>query len=649
MKHSIQRQIAVILALALVLAIALCAVLGYSSAYAIELAHGRCNGRSSAYLVETVVSESGIDALTDPANAELYETTRNRLRAICDAFYLRYIYIYTVDEMEVRHYIMTVAADDADDRLAAETLGLGTTRSAPLYEQERAALRGEESNVRMDLRNEYGTVITWITPYHGADGRVKALIGTDIGLETSNEDIAERFLNAILPVVIVLLAAFVALFVLFRKRVIQPLRTISERMAAFDPATEPEPMEIESQDEIRQIADAFEKMSGDIRDYLGNIERITSEQAHLNAQMDIARRIQYGMVPGSFHAERGRIDVSGSMQAAKTVGGDFYDSFFLENGSYCAVIGDVSGKGVSAALFMTMAKTMLRDSIKQGLSPAAALNRVNSELCETNPEGMFVTVFALTLNAATGEMRYANAGHNPPLLLRRDGAEWLFPDPGVALGLFEDAGIENGSETLSPGEGILLYTDGITEAVSADRRFYGAERLRTLLSDVALHGSAAAVEAVKTDVAAFSAGCEQFDDMTLLSLRRQEESDGERSLPVTIRSLDVIKNTVLGACGESKEAKQALLACDEAFSNIVSYSGAKNAFFACRREGEELTVRFRDDGVRFDPFAENAAPEKDFDELDSGGMGIRLIRQIASRYAWTYENGNNVLELTFKL
>ena len=650
MKRSIQKRIIAIFAAALAVVIAACAIFSYWSSDRIALKQSRDYGRSGARLTEALISGVGLDAIVDPENTELYQQTREELRTICKAFFLHYLYLFTVDEANVRHYIYMVSSDDADDRMASETLGLGATTSTALHEQEIVALRGGESDKALVLRDQFGEVITWVSPYRDAEGNVLALIGTDYTTSQNTAEVTAHFATIIVPVTGALLSAFAALFILIRRRVIAPVRTISERMGRFDPAQKPEPLHITSRDEMQQIADSFEKMSRDIRAYIDNIERITEERAQAEAQMDAARRIQYGMVPAAFHQEKDGAEVTAAMQPAKEVGGDFYDSFFLDSGELCAVIGDVSGKGVSAALFMAMTKSMLREQLRRGVSPAEALEQVNDELCAANPEGMFVTVFAFVLDLETGELRYANGGHNPPLLLRAERAEYLRPKPGIALGMFEGMKMGTGSVVLQPGEGILLYTDGITEAINADQQFYGEKRLCTLLSEPPVHGSDAAVGTVKRSVEAFSTGCEQFDDMTLVSVFYRGRHAAETiDLPADMRSFDAVKAAVLEAGSDSPHVKKILLACDEAFSNIVSYSGAQHITFSLRRDADVLDVTFRDNGTRFDPFAAGASEEKDFDDLDMGGMGISLIRQIAARAAWRYEDGYNVLQLTFKL
>ncbi|MBO4915556.1 MAG: SpoIIE family protein phosphatase [Oscillospiraceae bacterium] len=647
MKHTIQRRLLALFLASLAISIVVCAAFSFQSSYKMSMQQGRSYGLNTTNTLAGMVNEVGLDRLSDPANAELYASFRKQMRNLCSAANLTYLYVYTVDDTELRHFIITVAADDEKDLVMQREFPIGKIGYSPLLDAERTALRGEQSYEPARFANDYGNEVSWTTPCLDADGSVIALIGVDYDISVGEELVKQRFISSAVPVVLVLVLTFIALFFFTRMRIIVPIRRISSRMERFDPSNAPEPLNITSQDEIQQISEAFDKMSDDIRAHLDSIRKISAEQAKAQAQMDVARRIQCGMVPASFHEHKNGVDVSAFMESAREVGGDFYDCFPLGEDRYCAFIGDVSGKGVTAALFMAMVKSMLRDHLKLGMSPAAALNIVNDELRAANPEGLFATVFAFVLDTGTGELLYANGGHNAPLLLRGDGAVYLEPDPGIALGVFEDAGIADDRLTLAPGEGILLYTDGITEAVNTSRRFYGMQRLQELLSAAAANDSEAVSKAVRESVTAFFAGGEQFDDMTLLALFRRGAAPAEIELPAEFGSLDIIKPIVLREGGGN--GKKILLACDEALSNIVRYSGATQLFFSCETGNGYMRVTFRDNGTPFDPFAEESGDFRDFDGLDAGGMGIAFIRELSSEASWRFEDGFNVLSLKFDI
>ena len=644
MKHSIQKRTIWIFAGILVLIIAACVALSYRNAYTQEVERNRVAGRSAAVITQDIFTAADLDQLLDPQNTELYNRTREQLRIICKSLSLSYLYVYTVDEKGIRHYVMTAADRDDIDALVAEALGLGQTSGEPLHAQEISAMHGEISDESYFLNNQYGKMSGWVTPYFDQKGNAVALIGADVNMDVQNGAILRQFLVLLLPVVGILVVAYVVLFFLMRHRILRPLQTVANHMEQFDPTAETQPLQIHTEDEIQQISDAFEKMSGEIRTYIQNIETITAQQQYDRAQMDVARRIQYGMVPASFRLCKGGVDVSSMMKPAKEVGGDFYDCFMLPGGQFCALIADVSGKGVAGALFMALTKNLVKDRVMQYRELGTALNSVNDELCMQNPEGMFVTVFALLLDPQTGTVRYANAGHNPPVLLKNGTAEFLVSKPGIALGLFDHAGIETETLTLDRGEGILLYTDGVTDAVNVDRAFFGKDRILSLMKETEDRDSRTVVSTLGNAVETFADGCDQFDDITVVAVIYRG-AEAWTPLPVTMDAFKEVKQSILSYSGGN--ARKIVLACEEAFVNIVKYAGATEIDYRLKRDGDMLTVEFRDNGVRFDPFSETLKQDEEFFSMDEGGLGIRFIRTIASEASWNYVDGRNILTVSF--
>ena len=212
----------------------------------------------------------------------------------------------------------------------------------------------------------------------------------------------------------------------------------------------------------------------------------------LARELDVAKRIQQSIVPKRVPAfpDRADIAIRGSMQAARSVGGDFYDYFFIDDHRLAFAIGDVTGKGVPAALFMAVSRTLLRATAARGSSPAECLASVNDTLCAEDVGGMFVTCFYGVLDTRTGRIELCNAGHNPPYLLRGNGS--VEPTPqvgGFMLGMFADATYQATTVDLAPGDSLVLYTDGVTEAVNAAEEPYDEERLEATLGRLAATGS----------------------------------------------------------------------------------------------------------------------------------------------------------------
>lgn len=242
---------------------------------------------------------------------------------------------------------------------------------------------------------------------------------------------------------------------------------------------------------------------------------------HLERELRTATGIQASMLPSRFplFPDRQDVDVHATMVAAREVGGDFYDAFFVNPTRLFVAIGDVSGKGVPAALFMARSITLLRMEAARGAAPHEILERVNQALCEGNEAGMFVTVFCAALDTETGELAYANGGHNPPLANTGGCYTFIEPPRGLLLGMVEGIGYTPASLHLARGQSVLLYTDGVTEAANAALELYDDERLLACLRPLDGEESAAqTVALVQADVAAFVDGAEPSDDITLLAL-----------------------------------------------------------------------------------------------------------------------------------
>lgn len=308
------------------------------------------------------------------------------------------------------------------------------------------------------------------------------------------------------------------------------------------------------------------------------------------------------------------------------VGGDFYNLVKLEDGRIACVVGDASGKGVAAAMLMSMATTMIGDGLAAGDAPACVLNNVNERLLERNSECMFITAFAAVLDPATGCLTYANAGHVPPLIVG-DDVRALGVEPGDLLGLFDDVCLQEGAARLEEGEALLVFTDGVTEALNEQRTFLGCDRLEARLREGLPYGSASRLaDEVVAIVDDFVGGHEQFDDVTVVAMRRKVALT---RVAVAVGSFSEIREEVLAADGDDSQKRKLCLACEESFVNIVSYSEAKSIWYGVLDDGDMLRVVIEDDGRPFDPLAADPI-DKDFDELDSGGMGIGLVLSLAT-------------------
>jgi sigma-B regulation protein RsbU (phosphoserine phosphatase) len=241
----------------------------------------------------------------------------------------------------------------------------------------------------------------------------------------------------------------------------------------------------------------------------------------IERDLDVAAEIQQSLLPHSFPPARpdAAFLIDASMHPAREVGGDFYDYFPIDANRIGLVIADVSGKGVPAALFMAMSKTLLKAAALVGDDPGECLRRTNDLLNADNRANMFVTVFYAILDLRTGELRYANGGHNPPMLLRTGKVEPLPGTGGTVLGMIEDLTYESAGVRLEPGEGLLLYTDGVTEAMNPQSALFGEERLMAVLEKLADASPKSVIESVFQEVMVFASGADQSDDVTALAVQ----------------------------------------------------------------------------------------------------------------------------------
>lgn len=274
-------------------------------------------------------------------------------------------------------------------------------------------------------------------------------------------------------------------------------------------------------DEIQALSTSFKQMMIDITGYVENLEIMTREKERIGAELHVATQIQADMLPRIFppFPERREFDIYASMNPAKEVGGDFYDFFLVDNRHFAVVIADVSGKGVPAALFMVIAKTLIKSHAQFGNEPADIFTITNNQLCEGNEAGLFVTAWMGILDLHTGDLSCVNAGHNPPLIRRRDGAfEYIKMKPGFVLAGLEDMQYTQTQLHLDTGDTLFLYTDGVTEAENPAKEQYGDARLRDELNRLGSRDPKTLIQGIRQSVAVFADGAEQFDDITMTAL-----------------------------------------------------------------------------------------------------------------------------------
>lgn len=276
--------------------------------------------------------------------------------------------------------------------------------------------------------------------------------------------------------------------------------------------------QIKNEDEIRRLRDSFEYMQKSIKDYIGELQTTTAAKQRMESELSIASQIQMAMLPTNFpHNEK--VGLHAFVKPAKEVGGDLYD-FFIEDDRYLYfTVGDVSGKGIPASLFMAITRAAFRFIAKMGLPMNEVVSKMNNALSESNDTGMFVTLFVGRIDLSTGDFTYCNAGHNPIVIVSPDGtAGFLKARPNLAAGLIEDFPYVGEESRIEKGSRIVLYTDGVTEAERADKEQYGEDRLIEWCHgiNVRFENTEGASADLLSHIREFTAGNEQNDDITIM-------------------------------------------------------------------------------------------------------------------------------------
>jgi sigma-B regulation protein RsbU (phosphoserine phosphatase) len=395
--------------------------------------------------------------------------------------------------------------------------------------------------------------------------------------------------------------------------------------------------------------------------------RLQAANLRMEGELNIGRDIQMSMLPRSFPAFPDRDDfvVFATLEPAREVGGDLFDFFLIDEDHLCFLVGDVSDKGVPAALFMAVTKTAIKSQAVLDPDTASILTHVNDELAENNETSMFVTLFVAILDTRTGNMTYTNAGHNPPYIKKADGSiVTVDARHGPVAGAIEGIAFGSSQLTLDPGDIAILYTDGVTEAMNIDHDQYTDAGLKSLLEDSARVSAEEFVALINREVALHRGEAEQSDDITVLAMTYRGPDPTAEHLELTIPA-------TLGAIAEVLESferfatehslddmvrRQTLLVLDDLLNNVASYAydeeeGPDDQTGTISIHAEltpsRLVLTISDEGVPFNPFGLNAPDvQLSLEERDIGGLGIHLVRTVMDEVGYRRRAGRNVVTVT---
>ena len=381
-----------------------------------------------------------------------------------------------------------------------------------------------------------------------------------------------------------------------------------------------------------------------------------AEKEKAAVELDIAKSIQLQTVPNEFVLNE-EIEIQAELKAAKVVGGDFYDYFKLDSDHVAIVIGDVSGKGIPAAMFMMKTITCFKNYASIDLSPSETLKKVNKKIYDGNESNMFVTCLYAIINTKTGLVRFSNAGHNPPIVGQKQHFSFLQCKSGFVLGALSDAIVTDEEYTLRNGDLITLYTDGITEAKNEKGEFFGEKRLLDVFNAKEYSCLLDIHHSLKDDVLAFCGDEDQSDDITYITLKYHGEKYVYESMKISSQKenvqklLDFLEEFSIKNNLDRHFTNNLLVVGDELLSNIVKFGYPDNPGEIYIRalynlDKEEFALIIVDHGVPFDPFSiDNKPLDGDFMNRAEGGLGILIVKKLMDEYAYDNINGKNIITL----
>ena len=484
--------------------------------------------------VKTIIAEGGDQT---PEYKEMYDLF-NKLKEEGDVTFLSLV---VPDEDSVCFYIDAMVEEMGDDPAnqlpyGSDILYVDAANPEDPADMEKyitiweryAENKGIDEPLVTD--NDYGYNYTGVSVILDENGKAIAEIQYILDMSEVRAYLNSFLVNMLLISFAIIGVTIIVYIFFVRKMVTKPVGKLTAftQQITETSAFENQRIEIKTGDEIQSLSESFNFMLAELENYIANLSKVTAEKERIGAELDIAKHIQASMLPCIFPAfpDRKEIDIYATMDPAKEVGGDFYDFFMVDERHLAIVMADVSGKGVPAALFMVIGKTLIKDHTTPDRDLGKVFSAVNNMLCEANSEGLFITAFEGVLDLVTGEFNYVNAGHEMPYICKAGGNFEAYKiRPGFVLAGMEDMRYKAGTMQLEVGDKIFQYTDGVTEATNINNELYGMDRLGVILNKVKNGTPHEILPAVKRDIDEFVGEADQFDDITMLCLEYKSKME----------------------------------------------------------------------------------------------------------------------------
>ena len=513
----------------------------------------------------------------------------------------------------------------------------------------------------------YGNLISSAAPILDGDNLICHAY-VDIDFKTVLNSI-QRFINILgLGVLIFTLVITGTMVFIFDLTLVRPIRKLDKATESYLNNNETTITEsplaklnINTKDEVEHLTNSIRTLEKSISSYIDSIRTISAEQERYSTELYIAEKIQTSILPQDFPKNE-NYELEAYMNPAKEVGGDFYDFFMVDETHIALVIADVSGKGIPAALFMAIGKTLIKDHTRTSKNLSETFTDVNELLSQSNTADMFITAYEGVLDLETGEYKFVNAGHVMPFIYKKKAKvfETYRCKPGFVLAGMPGIKYQEGQLKLEPGDKIFLYTDGIPEATNEAKLQYGMGRLQRVLKTNKDKNTAEIIDFVNEDLNHFVQGATQFDDVTMLCFEFKNKIEGRKqvlevgaNLSNFAKVLDFVNNHLDSHYVEKKTINKIDIALDELFSNICNYAyedGLGKVTIEVAVTSKQIRISLIDDGKKYNPL-EHDDPDitESVKDRQIGGLGIMMVKKTMDEVTYEYKHKQNIITIIKKI
>ena len=640
-------------------ALALVLMAGIGAVIGIQVQKEMVNNYTNTALAYTEAAADFIDGdtieryvTTGQKDAE-YEMVMRHLEVTAEQAGIQYFYVFVPNENDITYVWDAEPGDEPMLLLEQEAYSDESAK-----EEAKKLFEGTATEHVNYFRDGENYVITASSVIYNSAGKPVAIAAADLSVKGIMSAARRVVFSVLLSSFGIMMVTMIIYFIFIKKKLVDPVVKLQKATGEIVDNIEKDKtltIDIHTNDEIEMLAESFEKMETNLRQYIQQNEVITADKERIVTELELATKIQADMLPNIFPAfpERGDFDIYASMTPAKAVGGDFYDFFLTDETHLAIVIADVSGKGVPAALFMMMSRILLQNAAMSGLSPAKVLEKVNAHICSNNREEMFVTVWLGILDLETGNLIAANAGHEKPMVMQPDGEFEFYRDKnGFVIGGISGMCYNEYEMNLKKGAKLFVYTDGVVEATNAQDELFGIQNTLNALNEVRDKTPQKILMHIQQQVDLFVGDEPQFDDLTMLCME-YTGTPNELHLDADLEHVGAAVAFVSFQAAKlpfSVKAQNHIeMAVDEIVSNVARYAyegGEGTASVVVDSDDSSMSITVIDSGIPYNPL-EKKDPDVTLsaDERGIGGYGIFLVTRIMDGVEYRYEDGKNIFTM----